>query len=424
MPRLYQLKTEKNEDGLAPIVIFYYRCKPAFKKSTEIWLHVDNWDNKESLIINMSDTKKKAEIMKTLRDKLSVVRDAVYWLKDNEQEVSRKSIMDIANRSEEGKSGASQRISLNNLFTFFLKNKEQSGATENTLKAYRIAMKFVQSLEKDRGKIIYTDDIANKIADEIRRYAISKGLSNNSIKNYASRISNVLQTAWHHDLIDSFERSRFLHIATKNLQVINVEKIAITGEEYGKLYNMEMEDKDFDVVRRAFLFSCISGIRYNDLKSCKHRNIVSGHLNFVSSKRKVRVSMPVTDLHLSLIFRGNDEDYLFPDLPTEPTWKLKQLGRKIGMYEKSLVFHTSGANVIEKEVERWERLSFHVSRHTFSTMLQLVGIPEMVWTSLMGLKSGNRIVGIYSHTTKEVARIYAEKAIENYLSNWINLKKE
>lgn len=136
-------------------------------------------------------------------------------------------------------------------------------------------------------------------------------------------------------------------------------------------------------VMRGFLFQCLSGVRYSDLKQIHYNHIEDGYLVFTPEKTKDtsgrEVRMLITPALQLLIGKGK--------------------GR---IFE---VFVNQVQNRYLKEIADVcsikKRLTSHVGRHTFATLGIAKGVSLPVLADLMGLASIKTLL-MYVHTNQQM----------------------
>ena len=162
----------------------------------------------------------------------------------------------------------------------------------------------------------------------------------------------------------------------------------LTKEELMRLEKL-IEDDAFNQNNRAmnvllyFLFACYTGVRYSDLASLTHANVVLGnkpHLTFTMHKTKHQINQPLSKRALSLIPNLNC------GVPSLPLFRVLT-NQKTNEYLKAIAV----AAKINKTV------SSHVARHSFATIsLSELDIPIAVVSKLLG------------HTDIKTTEIYAK----------------
>lgn len=160
----------------------------------------------------------------------------------------------------------------------------------------------------------------------------------------------------------------------------------LTIEEIKKLITTDCKN---EIIKRAFLFCCLVGLRYSDVASITWGELEQGNkgetlLRFKVKKTKRGETFPISNEALKWLPKSdevNDNDIIFP-LPKNDNAN-KQLAKWIA---------SAG---IKKKV------TFHCSRHTAATLNLSLGTPIETVSKLMG------------HTKISTTQIYAKIIDEN-----------
>lgn len=172
------------------------------------------------------------------------------------------------------------------------------------------------------------------------------------------------------------------------------ERQFLTEEELQTMISYPFADPSFAKMRDMFVFGCLTGISFIDIKNLTTDNMenINGRWWIVAKRKKTKIPFRVMllDSALKIIERykpfrkGN---YLFDFLGNQhANRKLKQIAKACGI-EKHLVFHSS--------------------RHTFGTLALVKGMP---------IESVSKILGHTKITTTQIyAKITTEK-LENDIS--------
>ena len=145
-------------------------------------------------------------------------------------------------------------------------------------------------------------------------------------------------------------------------------------------------------VKRAFLFSCFTGLRLSDVRSLTWGKIIKapdGHTLYI------RVRMQKTQKLLNVPLSKEALDCLYPkDDADEPIFTLP-----------------AGASNIERNLTKWmqnakitKHITYHCSRHSFATMMLTLGADIYTTSKLLGHANVN--------TTSIYAKIVDQKKIE------------
>lgn len=146
----------------------------------------------------------------------------------------------------------------------------------------------------------------------------------------------------------------------------NEPKSSLTIEELKILVNTECPN---EVVKRAFLFSCLTGLRYCDIRVLRWSNISEDNiLKIVQVKTNHPLTLSLVDDAVKFAGkRGDKNDLIFP-LPTgNGTNKCLRAWLKNAGIDKHITYHSA--------------------RHSFATNLTISGVDILLTSAAMGHKS-------------------------------------
>jgi len=143
------------------------------------------------------------------------------------------------------------------------------------------------------------------------------------------------------------------------------------------------------IVKKAFLFSCFSGLRFSDVKALKWGDIQTDS----EGKKVIRYTQKKTQKNEHLqIFAGALE--FLPERGTET--------------DKDTIFILSNNGYTNQALKSWalasgvkKRVTFHVGRHTNATLLLSLGVPIETVSKLLG------------HSDIQTTQIYAKVIDKN-----------
>ena len=164
------------------------------------------------------------------------------------------------------------------------------------------------------------------------------------------------------------------------------QKDTLTFDEIKTLISARCPNEE---VKSAFIFSCLTGLRYCDVKELRGLNIKDNELELVQKKTKVRVTISLNSDAMNIIKnRSNPTELLF-HLPSH-TGCLKNL------------------RVWIKNAEIDKHICWHNARHSFGTNLIEVGTDIYTTSKLLGHTS-------LKHTERYVreSKKLKEEAVNN-----------
>lgn len=163
----------------------------------------------------------------------------------------------------------------------------------------------------------------------------------------------------------------------------------LSKEELNLLVNAKMKNAQHELVRDLFVFSCFCGLSYSDVKNLTKDNLKTsfdGHLWIITRRQKTN-----TDSSIRLL-----------EVPKRIIEKYKGYCRDNRLFP---VPSNSACNNILKQIAKQcgikTRLTYHVSRHTFGTLLTISqGVPIETVSRMMG-HTNIKTTQIYAKITKE-----------------------
>ena len=178
--------------------------------------------------------------------------------------------------------------------------------------------------------------------------------------SYYSRFKKMIKQAHRKKLL----KDNVLDLVQRKVKGKARKKDTLTIDELKILAATDTESSE---VRRAFLFSCVTGLRWCDIKLLKWRNIK------INSK-KMEVTQTKTDETVSI--------------PLNDT-ALKLLG--IAGKQEMLVFNLPSANGANKTLKAWikrakieKAITWHNARHSFGTNLIYNDVDVLTASKLLG----------------------------------------
>lgn len=215
-----------------------------------------------------------------------------------------------------------------------------------------------------------------------------KKLAESSKAMYFQAVVTALNRAVKEEIIDKNPA----HLIVKEDRPIPDKKSRefLTFDELKKLVET---DCGWDIIKRAFLFSCFCGLRLSDIRALKWANIEylsdgTGQLKLVQKKTGEPIYLPLSENAISQLPEKADDELVF-HLPT--TWKVEDV---LSKWVKD-----AGIN---------KHVTYHVSRHTHATLLLTFGADIYTVSKLLG------------HTNIQTTQVYA-KIVDDKKRQAVNL---
>ena len=264
----------------------------------------------------------------------------------------------------------------------YLENIGKQSAEQGSRNYARTVLNTVRALKLFRGDYIAFRDVDKEFLSEFTdylrqmpkasKYGVLKTggrLSNNSVVSYYGTLRTAINRAYKEGIITVNPTKEF-DFASKVRQEPSRREY-LTLDELKTLINTECRH---EIVKRAFLFSCLCGLRVSDIRKLRWCDLQrSGgrvRIEITMQKTKEPLYLPISDEALKwLPERGeaNGSDFIFP-LTHEGT-------------VNDTLQHWAKVAGITKHI------SFHVSRHTHATMMLTLGADLYTVSKLLGHKN-------------------------------------
>ena len=264
----------------------------------------------------------------------------------------------------------------------YLENIGKQSAEQGSRNYARTVLNTVRALKLFRGDYIAFRDVDKEFLSEFTdylrqmpkasKYGVLKAggrLSNNSVVSYYGTLRTAINRAYKEGIITVNPTKEF-DFASKVRQEPSRREY-LTLDELKTLINTECRH---EIVKRAFLFSCLCGLRVSDIRKLRWCDLQrSGgrvRIEITMQKTKEPLYLPISDEALKwLPERGeaNDSDFIFP-LTHEGT-------------VNDPLQHWAKVAGITKHI------SFHVARHTHATMMLTLGADLYTVSKLLGHKN-------------------------------------
>lgn len=232
------------------------------------------------------------------------------------------------------------------------------------------------------GDTLPFSKIDNRFAEDFKLYLLSAPCGGNKSgtisRNTAVTYFSIFKAALKQAFVDGYLTTD-LSAKIKGIPEQESRREYLTVEELNVLSTTPCER---DVLKRAALFSALTGLRHCDIQKLKWKEIsINGdqtQLHFTQQKTKGVEYMPISQQALELCGEPREpEQLVFEDLP-DPAWISKPLKRWI-----------EAAGITK-------RITFHCFRHTYATLQLSSGTDIYTVSKMLG------------HTNVKTTQIYAK----------------
>ena len=228
---------------------------------------------------------------------------------------------------------------------------------------------FFNTLKRfTKNKDSFVSEITQDFCQRFKKYCLDT-YSNGSGNRFFGYLKQVLNYAVNNDLIDkSPARLISIPVYKSTRQFLTIDELKIV--ESAALYPEE--------AKRAFLFSCYTGLRYSDIVNIHFSDIKNDHLVIYQAKTKEPLTIKIHPKAVEIINeqRKNNSDHIF---------------RALNLYSVIII-----AREIRALPGINKHITFHSARHTFATLCITFGVDIYTVSKLLG------------HTDVKTTQIYAK----------------
>lgn len=394
---------DRNKNGATLIYL-----KASFKSenkrfvySTGESIHPDEWDFKNRQPNNLNGRTAKADSHRSIKMQLdrysSHFIKTTEFFKNTEQEITvekvRKEFDKEFKRVTHGKNKFYE--SYDEFTAFKIKNKEWSPAT---IKRYKNIKAHLENFEKARNYKLTFETITEKFYTEFTDYCMTeKGHINNTF----SRNVGLLKTFLFWALKNGHTyKADFINFKKKPKVITN--QIALRMEDLEKLIATKFETKKLERVRDVFIFSCVTGLRFGELKFVTKKTVQNRVLILKEEKSagKRTREIPLNSIAINILEKY---DYSLPLIANQKyNDYIKDVFKKAGYTHKVIKTSTRGKEVIREEKDFYDRISSHSARRTFITLMKKNGKSDKLISKISGHRDMKTLNEYYQVSNEDV----------------------
>ena len=233
--------------------------------------------------------------------------------------------------------------------------------------------KFKEFMEEAGIKSLLTKNIDESIVMHFKEY-LENTLNGETPATYFQLFKKMLRAGIREKMFTD-KVSIMFSTYNKELQVRHtngIKKEILTFDEIQTLASTNITNSE---VKRAFLFSCVTGLRWCDIKQLQWKNIQNGIMSLSQAKTEYPVLINLNESAINILEKkgkGDDKVFILPS-HTSCLKNLKWWCKKAG---------------IQKHI------TWHCARHSFGTALVFYGNDMKTAGSLLG-HTGLEYVGLY-----------------------------
>lgn len=263
-----------------------------------------------------------------------------------------------------------------------LANKRKSSNHDNWVSALNYLNAFApDGLKFSQLNEELCEDFKDYLLSTKSRKSEKSKLATNSAVSYYNKFKATLRQAYRDKLIETD-----LHSRVEGIKPEEADREFLDLDELNRLVQTPC---NYPLMKRAALFSALTGLRFSDIQKLKWKEVVNlegkgYYIRFTQKKTQGKETLPISDQAFQLLESngiGSGDDQVFE-------------GLKYSAYHNKHLYQWIGAAGITKDI------TFHCFRHTYA-VLQLANGTDIYTVSKM-----------LGHRDLKTTQIYA-KVIDN-----------
>jgi len=278
------------------------------------------------------------------------------------------------------KTNAKMKASFIDYFQRLCDEKRQKGSSSN----YSIWVSTMKHIKAFHGKDVLTfEQIGKKFVEGFKDYLLEepltksgKKLSQNTANTYFNKLRAALNQAFKEEIITKNPIN-----GVKSIKPQQNKREYLTLDELKELVKTECR---YDVLKRAFLFSCLTGLRWSDIHKLvwsEYQGFNGGHrLTFHHKKTEALQYLDISEQAFKLMEL---------EAEPEPAERVFKSLRYDAYHNLALAKWCMKAGITKN-------ITFHCARHTFAVMQLTEGTDIYTVSKLLG------------HSELKTTQIYAD----------------
>lgn len=259
------------------------------------------------------------------------------------------------------------------------KNLEWS---KSTIKRYTNIKNMLQDFEEKRRFKVTFNGINDKFHAEFTDFCMNeRGHINNTYSRNLGLIKTFLFWAVKNGYTYNTAFEGFVRVPK-----VVTKQIALELSDLEAIMKYDFKSKKLEKVRDVFVFSCVTGLRFGELKSINKENVTDKHIVLKEEKGTTKESrmIPLNDISKFILSKYN---YRLPLIANQKYNEyIKEVFKEAGYIHEVEKVTTKGQENVRETMPFYERVSSHTARRTFITMLKREKYSDKLIGSITGHK--------------------------------------
>lgn len=253
---------------------------------------------------------------------------------------------------------------------------------KSTQKRYKNIKNILQKFEKSKKYKLTFNSINSKFDSEFTDYCVKE--LKHSHNTFARNIG-LFKTFMYWAVSKKYTYKKDFTELKINERVAT-KQIALKKEDLEVLLNHKFGTDKHEKVRDVFVFACLTGMRFGELKFITKENIINNslHLKEEKDKKKDERTIPLNEIALYLLRKY---DYKLPIIANQKQNKyIKEVFHDCGYTQMTEKITTIGKEDIRTNIPFYDRVSTHTARRTFITLMKKEKYSDKLIASISGHK--------------------------------------
>lgn len=403
MKHTFFLKNPNGKDETLIMFSCYFKMESKqFKYSTGEKIKPTQWDPEQNRPKQKGKAKHKfsSDIISQL-NRYSIKFGMVEGLSTKIGEILTSKLLKDEFDKEFKKSPAGKNIFFDAYENFMLEKQKRKEWKPATIKRYKNIENHLLQFQKHKNYKLTFNKINNSFYTEFIDYCYST-LDHNT--NTFSRNIGLFKTFMFWALNEKYTYNDTFKKFIKPERVITKE-VALTLNQVKEIFEFVPKSKALERVRDVFVFQCLTGMRYGELKLINDRVVVNDNIILKEEKdvRKEARLIPLFDITKFILKKY---EYKLPLLSNQKQNKyIKEVFRDANFNLDVEYTRTKNKESEIIIVPFYKRISTHSSRRTFITIMKKKGIADKTIMSMSG-HSDLKTFNIY-YKVDDIAKVDA-----------------
>lgn len=288
----------------------------------------------------------------------------------------------------------------------------------STIGVYKTVWRRIEEYADSQKRIFFCHDISAEWIEAFGLFLLSNNINNSTLHKQVRVCKSFLNWAKEKGYVsDGFQKSK------SPFKPYAAPKIHLSADEMKRLAELKPREGAENValpasynadapgplerLRDVFLFACLTGLRYSDVRNLRPENVTDGRLTLVDVKTGDNVYFELSPNALKILQKY---EYRLPVISNQKSNEaIKRLCKQAGIDAPIQRVTYKGAERVQVTKPKYELISFHTARATFISLMLGQGAPVHIVQKLVGHNDLKTTMGYVDVTAEEknavVARI-------------------